>query len=112
MYLVGSGASAAHDAAALNQSLLPTALESYFDVADFSVLINVRMDSWTEIISRSTPPLEEENHNGERELLSKGPIFLKLYNEFYRLKRRHTPSVETMTISQIGVKSLSLAIDV
>lgn len=45
MCLVGKGASAARHAAALNQCLLPAALESCFDVADISVLINVKMDS-------------------------------------------------------------------
>lgn len=49
MYLVGNGASAAHNVAAPNQSalnhcLLPTSLKSFFDVADMSALMKVKMD--------------------------------------------------------------------
>lgn len=57
------------------------------------------------------PPLEDENQNIERNI-QMDPFFSNFTMHFTGIKDDTHLSVETMEITQIGVKSLSLAIDV
>lgn len=78
MYLVGNEASAAHDVVAPNQNLTSVFYQqlwkSCFDVADVSVLINVKMDSTVQDCKENTSTAEKKTRM-ERKLFSNGPIF-------------------------------------